>query len=822
MQNDDVKKDFRSLGLESNLYSYQKACLDLGVNDLSSNFVIEAPTGSGKTLITKLAGLKILEANRKKIVYIFPLKALAEEKKKELTEFHSNYRVGIFTGDYAKGGYFDTRVCGNKSDILILTPERFDSSLRAWDRNSWLFDVGLVVFDEFHLLNDLHRGPRLEGLATRLKRINPYVKIIAMSATLSNISELGEFLDACPLRFTWRPTELDLRLRHFSSSKEKVSNLYEEVLETLEEDGQVLVFVNSRKKAEKLAAKIAERIMCLEPTHKTRLGIGSGESHQPYRYVVGYHHAGLRRDERNSVEELFRGRILKVIVSTPTLAWGLNLPARKVIVYDTSYFDGRTFVPRSILDVRQMAGRAGRPGLDKEGECVVFVPKWVDGSKYVVGSPELIRSKLDKENKLLEQLLAEFASKLSKTEWDVVEGLFKNSLAHLQGFLKSPHILLKSLEEKGFIRKVDENRYYVTRFGRVVSQLYIQPSSALTIKRFLFKIESPGYHDILFLTCILPECEPKIWMNFEEIRSISNQLFLLGSESSRLSLEKLREIHAKMLSAKELMAAIKGSLLLNDWISGLETETICKKYGIYSADLEALVANADWLIHSISRISSVVGNEVSSDLCRLLGIRVRYGITEDEAELLKIKGIGEKRLNQLGALGITRIENLAKASMDELDKIPGIGRKLAEKLVSTSKIFQGRMRKIKSTKTEMEDYSKTNSIGFLQDMDPYRLKRSMELRVTQVQGKSLWLVEGGVKEHFVKKIGSQYECDCKDFKNGTKHCKHILIVQRYSEESSFHRKFREFFLKRQEFYSRPLYQILPVLWLTEGSEDVPY
>ena len=166
------------------------------------NLVVSVPTASGKSIIGYIPALKKVLDERKKVLYIVPLKALASEKRDDLDMFsHLGYKVAMSTGDLDSddGGIKD-------ADIIVATSEKADSMIRHGSR--WIDSVGLVIADEIHMIHDPGRGPTLEVTLTKLMRRNPNIQIIALSATISNATDLAVWLDAKLVWSDWRPVPL--------------------------------------------------------------------------------------------------------------------------------------------------------------------------------------------------------------------------------------------------------------------------------------------------------------------------------------------------------------------------------------------------------------------------------------------------------------------------------------------------------------------------------------------------------------------------------------------------------------------------------------
>ncbi len=166
------------------------------------NLLVCTPTASGKTFVAELAFVKNILEKRKKAIYVVPLRALGNEKFKDFQKrYASLFQVAVSTGDFDSADpYLSTK------DLIIVTAEKMDSLIRH--HAPWIRQIGTIVIDEAHLLNDVSRGPTLEILITLLRRMLPDVQLIALSATIGNPQEMAEWLDATVVEDTWRPVVL--------------------------------------------------------------------------------------------------------------------------------------------------------------------------------------------------------------------------------------------------------------------------------------------------------------------------------------------------------------------------------------------------------------------------------------------------------------------------------------------------------------------------------------------------------------------------------------------------------------------------------------
>jgi len=272
----------------SKLFPPQEHAFETGVLE-GKNLVLAIPTSSGKTLVAEICMLKTILEGKGKALYLVPLRSLAHEK---YAEFKKYERLGITTamsvGDYDSPG---TRL--READIIILTTERADSLIRH--ATNWLSEIGIITVDEVHLVNDPSRGPTVEMVLAKLLQLIPGIQIVALSATISNAGEIAEWLDAELVRSDWRPVPLregvllDGTILFNDGSTREITRARREeladiVCDILDEDGQVLVFVSSRKSTVSAAKKLASSVRpyvakdALASLSRVASRIGRGES----------------------------------------------------------------------------------------------------------------------------------------------------------------------------------------------------------------------------------------------------------------------------------------------------------------------------------------------------------------------------------------------------------------------------------------------------------------------------------------------------------------------------------------------------------------
>jgi len=508
---DGVPEALEAEGIEE-FYPPQVDAVETGVAD-GASVVASVPTASGKTLIAELAMLSAVQRGGKAL-YIVPLRALASEKKAEFerwTEFGID--VGVSTGNYQSDGEWLA-----SRDVIVATSEKVDSLVR--NGAPWVNDLTCVVADEVHLVDDSGRGPTLEVTLAKLRRINRDLQVVALSATVGNADEVADWLDAELVESDWRPIDLKMGVHYgnainfddgsqrevpVGTGQKQTAALVADALDE-EVDGQrgsSLVFVNSRRNAEGAAKRLADVTASrLGPDERTELESlaadirdvsdtdTSDDLADCVRKGAAFHHAGLASEHRSLIEDAFRDRLVKCICATPTLAAGVNTPARRVVVRDWKRYDGEFggMQPLDTLEVHQMMGRAGRPGLDPYGEAVLLARDrdTMDElfERYVWAEPEDVRSKLAAEPALRTHVLATVASGFATTREGLLEFLDRTLYASQTGddarLSAVTDRVLEYLEANEFLERED-GTLTATGIGHTVSRLYLDPMSAAEI-----------------------------------------------------------------------------------------------------------------------------------------------------------------------------------------------------------------------------------------------------------------------------------------------------------------------------------------------------
>src|SRR5919198_55239 len=690
----------------SSFYPPQELALSKGVLE-SQSLLITTPTASGKTLIALMAAIKAIEKGLK-VVYLAPLRAIATEKYyyfrvlENVNIIDRKIRIRVASSDYDSSGMELA-----DADVVVLTNEKMDSIIRHGAE--WISDVGLFVADEIHLLGDRERGPTLEMILTKIRKLYPRSQILALSATVANSENIAKWLSCELIESNWRPTTLVEGVydngiaRMNDGSQFKIETSYtpsssaiDIAIDSLDNGGQALIFAETRKRTSSLAVKAAEGVYKrLDKTTKKLAAeassriLNNGDDTELTRTLshvvsmgVGFHHAGLGQSSREIVEESFKAGIIKLITATPTLAAGVNLPARRVILasilrYDADYGGN---MPISVLEYKQLCGRAGRPKYDTRGEAIITAESGLNAGEiydhYVLGNPEPIRSQMMNDRAIRVHLLSTIATIPGMKKPEIYD-LFESTLS-AQQYRKTTvafkvNTALSYLECEELI-KSKSDRYIATNFGRRTSLLYIDPLTAVEFRKAINSIERItgateiyNRHTVGFLYLITSTADfyPKLSLRNKDLEELN---MIIQQHSNELLYDISEYDYSRSL------------LALYEWINETSDRALSDRLGIEPGDMYRIVEISDWLAYSLYEVAKLLKRE---DLLRLiynLRIRIKYGIKEELSPLVALEGIGRIRARALYDAGLTDIIKVAKISESKLSAIPKIGPAVARKL----------------------------------------------------------------------------------------------------------------------------------------------
>ncbi len=690
----DIQKILKDQGIHE-LYPPQAQALPHALN--GEHLVLSIPTAAGKSLVAYLAIVQRLKNEGGKAVYIVPLRALAREKYEDLKCFESlGLKVGLSTGDLDES---DLRL--SKYDIIVCTSEKADSLLRHGLH--WLDKIKVMVIDEIHLIHDPTRGPTLEVIIAQIKALNPQTQLIALSATIKNAVELADWLGGKLILSDWRPVVLKEGvffkniIKFNDGSTRTILGDAKQALELLVEEslkggGQTLIFVNNRKSTVSVATRISSVVAALLSDAEKKelkklvssMKRGQDETISVEQSLlscvekgVAFHHAGLESSQRRLVESGFKDHHIKCIIATPTLAAGVNIPARRVIIRDLWRYDENFgMAPIPILEYKQQAGRAGRPRYDTVGEAITIAKDSNQRDQifynYILADTEPIYSKLGSQAALRMHLLAAIATQFVRDQkgmYTFIQSTFYAYQTDDSTIRSAVDTALEFLLENHFVEQMN-NGYLATLFGTRTSSLYIDPLSAIQLKTALERSCTKETTPLSFLhaICATPD-----------LRS----LYLRGTDT--WVEEKADTIQPTLLldipsaSSEDyewFLSDLKTAFLLEDWIEELPYDALVTKYNIWPGDVHNVVEIAEWLLHATREYARMYNFSCVSDINDLL-IRVQNGCKEELLNLVSLKGIGRVRARALYHEGFKTINDLRDVPLERIAKIKTIGKAVA-------------------------------------------------------------------------------------------------------------------------------------------------
>lgn len=658
----------------------QKAVIESGYLEDKSNYIISIPTASGKTVLGILPALKTI-LNGGKAIYAAPLLSIQNEKVKEFKAFEEH---GIKVGKHP-----------SNSDLSVMVFESFD----ALTRFSWnvLREVDTLIIDEFHMIGEYSRGPTLESAITRAKIINPSLRIIALSATLKNIDEIEQWLDGKTVEHDYRPVPLNKEVldAEMFNTKNKNDVIVKIVEKAIEDNSQALSFVSTRRFTESLATYVAKKIdkkTTKEQKQKFKqvadklLEVPKKKGSLPTTTClklaeaaekgVVFHHAGLFNEQKEIIEDEFRKGNILMITATPSLMYGVNLPSKYVVIRDHTRWTSNGPASIPVFDYEQMSGRAGRPQYDDVGYSYL-VAKTMDEAfdleaRYVNGEIELTNSKLiDNKDAIYKQIIAQIASSLSKN-LDDLNDFFGKTLYGFQ-MKNNPSMsmfaqdslnwelesALEFLLQNGIIRATPEG-LKTTDFGNLIAKSNYAVETSVKIKEYVSTMEKLNPAEMIYALAETPDL-PLI--SFK------------GRKSKDPVRDKLSECG---LFAVDIGNPEATAVSLIEWIDERNEYEIENAYNVYSASTRRSAYEASRLVKFAKNTLEVLGNYSNLKDMDYLSARLYYGVKEDIIPLVVgVKRLGRKRARLLMK---TFGDNLSEASEKELQKVEGIGPKLAGKV----------------------------------------------------------------------------------------------------------------------------------------------
>ncbi|MEF8884097.1 MAG: DEAD/DEAH box helicase [Haloarculaceae archaeon] len=656
------------------------------VVEREDNVVVSAPTASGKTALAEAAICRTLDAGGTTL-FLAPLRALTNEKEREWERFEDlGYSVYVVTGERDLNPRRAER-----ADVLVMTPEKADSATRKHDspRYSFVTDVDCCVIDEVHLLDSDRRGSVLEVTVSRLRRLCA-PRVVALSATMPNVEDVAEWLDAppeCTFAFgdEYRPVPLHADVRTYSHGENAFADKYRRLYRALDiaephvrDGGQALVFVSSRQDtvqaAKKTRDELAERDVPVGARgdydfHTDASDLSNDTLRQSVLDGVGFHHAGLSKADKELVEGWFREGQIQLLFSTSTLAWGVNLPARCVVIRDTKLHDPlEGEVDMSPLDVLQMLGRAGRPGYDDQGYAWVVCGR-SEADKY----RRLLTEGKDIESRLAEDLDAHLNAEVvlgtisdidDVMDWLETTFYYVRARSAPEAYASEGDLrervseTLRSLIDRGFVDR-EEMELSPTAVGRLASKFYLGLDTAA---EFADLGQRAG------------DADGGAISEGEVLRAVAT-----AAEFDSVSARSDEE---------DAVAAVLGSTPglgpgARKVLAILESSMRGTTPAELRSDAWVIRQNALRLLAALRAFLDRFAGARAANLATRIEARIENGISDDAVGLTAIDGVGSGRASQLAADGLRTPADVREAGVSGL-VAAGLSEGVAERIVDSA------------------------------------------------------------------------------------------------------------------------------------------
>lgn len=629
-----------------------------------NNVVIEAKTSTGKTIMGELFMWPVL-ASGKKVVYTSPLKALTREKWDSWTKKfgEKGYKIAMITGDFR---LTDKRIRElNESDIILCTSEMLDHRTRnmASEKSEWLMKAGLLIVDEVQLIGMKDRGDKLEAGMMRFSLINPGCRIVLLSGTMPNSKQIAGWIkvlngkETILIRSGWRPIKLNMRYEIYDDRKGYYAakdNLFVGIMREVKrhDKDKILIFVHSKTDGRRIMTMLDET-----------------------GYTVEFHNADLEAEDRVNIEESFKNKDegIRIIIATSTLAYGLNLPARVVIIAGVH----RGIEEVSELDIIQMAGRSGRMGIDSEGDAIILLPDT---------QSEYLRNKIENPGDIISQIndplvtgfhiIGEIVNKWIQTRVDVNKW-YMRTLASKQGMnISNVDQLVDYLIKNDAIREVD-GRLVETELGKACSYFYLRPDMLKDLmenwsKIFEMKIEGNDF--------ILTRALSRLRMYDEVIVSKADKGYIEPYNKASKAMESTfggsTEGQAKIGMA--YLNMLKG-------VKGVEVKDGKKVMNPLVGIQRTLQQDIERVFQAMMYIDAKYKHWEKGTYWNGMAIRIKYGIGPELVDLCRLEGIGGGYAKKLYDAGIrTPIELITKKK----EGIMALGAKYQGIILKNKEMFE--------------------------------------------------------------------------------------------------------------------------------------
>ena len=746
------------------LFAWQTRCLSSPAVKTKSNLLYSLPTSGGKTLVAEIIMLQELLCYRRNVLFILPFVSIVQEKIRALTPFA--LELGFYLEEYAgPKGRFPPSKRRHKNTLYICTIEKAHALFNSLVAEGREQEVGLLVIDEVHMIGEGDRGANLESLLVKSLHVsrekNLEIQLVAMSATVGNLKELAVFLQAELFTDNFRPVELkefvkvDSDIVKIDKAKveedpfkfiKKVPKETDSAIVNIDPDGvtelvlevfpahSVLLFCDTKRRCENVAEMLvrvirlqternAEILQHRAEEKKSLLAALRSEGggfvcpvlSQTVPHGVAYHHSGLTMDERKLLEESFLAGVLGVLCCTSTLAAGVNLPARRVII--RSPFLGRSQL--SNTHYRQMVGRAGRAGLDTEGESFLLVKN--NTAKLVpdiVTAPvENCRSRLSEalQGRLLSSLvlnclqlgliktLTEANKMLSlsllsvQTETESLSALLESSVL----FLLNAGLVRSSLESDATQQSLSPSTVLEsTKLGRACVSGNIDLSwaaslySDLSVARTRLAVDTKLHLLYLVTPYDLAPSDRAVFSSpnnyhgiYESLKDSERSVArILGiTEGVMVGLVMGRQVKSQTALLNRFYYAL---MLLELW-QGASVHAVAERFQVSRGEVQSLMSSAASFSASVFHFCQEVEEFWAfQELLEPFSRRLAHCCSPELLPLLDLPGVKIGRAKQLHSAGLVTVVDISRSKAKELvEKVEHLSYKAATSIIQAAKLI---------------------------------------------------------------------------------------------------------------------------------------
>ncbi|XP_067153480.1 helicase POLQ-like isoform X3 [Apteryx mantelli] len=710
----DLLRQFR--GIET-LYEWQHDCLTLESLHQRKNLIYSLPTSGGKTLVAEILILQELLCRQKDVLMILPYVAIVQEKVWGLSSF--GVELGFLVEEYAGSkGRFPPIKRRIKNSLYIATIEKGHALVNSLIETERIDHLGLVVVDELHMLGEGSRGAVLEMTLAKILYTSKNTQIIGMSATLNNVGDLQKFLQADYYTNNFRPYSSNLE----KADPDHIIALVTEVIPKY----SCLIFCPTKKNCENVASMVCKYLNKEFRAHREKekkdliknlKTIGNGSICPVLKHTIpfgiAYHHSGLTNDERKSIEEAYSAGVLCLLACTATLAAGVNLPARRVIL--RAPYVAREFLKKN--QYKQMIGRAGRAGIDSAGESILIVQeKDKQLVQDLVNSPleNCYSNLLPEFTKGIQSLLLSLVGlKIAVTLEEIYSFMCHTLLGVQQQLLSKEKSLLDIIKEgvenliengllKGKISEKDDNSQSIlaiTQLGKATYKGSIDLAYCNALYRELKKgleglVLESNLH-LLYLATpydMIYNCNPD-WMiylrQFNQLSAAEQRVAdIVGVPESFITKKA-----SGQAIRKNMDSAIINRLYLSFVLYTLLKETnvwsVSEKFNMSRGYVQSLLTSAasfaSCVLHFCEELEEFW---VYKALLTELTKQLTYCVKAELIPLMEVAGVLEARAKQLYNAGYKTLAHLANANPETLVKmIEHLSRCQAKQIVSSAKML---------------------------------------------------------------------------------------------------------------------------------------